>query len=185
MQTNCVAEQMTLLDVDTSCGKMFPEPCLREKTQTGNLKKEQTSKPSSRKSSKLSNQTLPMCLCLTGADGQNKDASMEWETMESPFPWLTHCTIHSTTVCHKDGKDSAFWLTSTDSQHQGFCLTLNLTERPRVANPTLLSEILEEEADAKYNLSSKACQGILNRANKRGKKLPEILQKALENQVTA
>jgi len=48
-----------------------------------------------------------------------------------------------------------------------------------------LSEILEEEADAKYNLSSKACQGILNRANKRGKKLPEILQKALEAQVTA
>ena len=185
MQTVSVAEQMTLLDLDTSCGKMFPARCPREKTQTESLAKEQTSKPSSRKSSKLSNQPLPMCLCLRGADGQSKDAYMEWESTESPFPWLTRYTMHSIGVCHKDGKDSAYWLTSTDSPQQGYCLTLNLSERPRVANPTLLSEVLEEEADAKYNLSSKACQGILNRANKRGKKLPEILQKALEAQVTA
>lgn len=185
MQTVSVAEQMTLLDLDTSCGKMFREHCLQEKTQTESLKKEQTSKPSSRKSSKSVSQPLPMCLCLRGADGPNKDAYMEWESMESPFPWLTKYTMHSIGVCHKDGKDSAFWLTSTDSPHQGFCLTLNLSERPRVANPTLLSEVLEEEADAKYNLSSKACQGILNRANRRGKKLPEILKQALENQVGA
>ena len=185
MQTVSVAEQMTLLDLDTSCGKMFREHCLREKTQTESLAKEQTSKPSSRKSSKLSSQPLPMCLCLTEANGRSRDASMEWESMESPFPWLTRYTMHSTTVCHKDGKDSAFWLISTDSPQLGFCLTLNLSERPRVENPTLLSEVLEEEADPKYNLSSKACQGILNRANKRGKKLPEILQKALEAQVTA
>lgn len=185
MQTECVAEQMTLLDVDTSCGKMFREHCLQEKTQTESLAREQISKPSSRKSSKLSNQPLPMCLCLTGANGQNKDAYMEWESMESPFPWLTRYTMHSIGVCHKDGKDSAFWLTSMDSQHQGFCLTLNLSERPRMENPTLLSEILEEEADPKYNLSSKACQGILNRASKRGKQLPEILKQALEAQVMA
>ncbi len=84
-----------------------------------------------------------------------------------------------------EGNASVSYVTSTDLQHQGFCLTLNLSDRPRVENPTLLSEVLEEEADAKYNLSAKACQGILNRANKRGKKLPEILQKALENQVEA
>lgn len=183
MQTVSVAEQMTLLDLDTSCGKMFREHCLREKTQTESLAKEQTSKPSSRKSSKLSNQPLPMCLCLRGADGQSKDAYMEWESTESPFPWLTRYTMHSTTVCHKDGKDSAFWLISTDSPQPGFCLTLNLSERPRVENPTLLSEVLEEEADAKYKLSAKACRGILNRASKRGKQLPSILQEALENQI--
>ena len=45
-----------------------------------------------------------------------------------------------------------------------------------------LSAVLEENADPSLNLSAKACQGILNRANRRGKKLPEILQKALENQ---
>ena len=45
-----------------------------------------------------------------------------------------------------------------------------------------LSAILQPDADPKYNLSAKACQGILNRAEKRGKELPEILKKALEKQ---
>jgi len=62
-------------------------------------------------------------------------------------------------------------------------LTLNLSEKPRVANPTLLSDILEEDADERYNLSSKACRGILNRANKRGKKLPKVLEEALKAQI--
>lgn len=62
-------------------------------------------------------------------------------------------------------------------------MTLNLSEKPRVPNPTLLSDILEEDADPRYNLSSKACRGILNRASKRGKKLPEVLEEALKNQI--
>ncbi len=62
-------------------------------------------------------------------------------------------------------------------------MTLNLSELPRTPNPTLLSDILEEEADPKYNLSAKACRGILNRANRRGKKLPEILEEALKAQI--
>ena len=62
-------------------------------------------------------------------------------------------------------------------------MTLNLSEKPRVANPTLLSDILEEDADERYNLSSKACRGILNRANKRGKKLPKVLEEALKAQI--
>lgn len=52
-----------------------------------------------------------------------------------------------------------------------------------MANPTLLSDILEEDADERYNLSSKACRGILNRANKRGKKLPKVLEEALKAQI--
>ena len=55
-------------------------------------------------------------------------------------------------------------------------------EFPKEENASLLSQILVEEAHPKYSLSAKACQGILNRANRRGKKLPEILQKALESQ---
>ena len=46
-----------------------------------------------------------------------------------------------------------------------------------------LSQILEDSAPRKYYLSAKACAGILNRANKRGKELPEILRQALENQI--
>ena len=55
-------------------------------------------------------------------------------------------------------------------------------ESPKEENVSLLSQILVEEAHPKYSLSAKACQGILNRASRRGKKLPEILQKALEAQ---
>ena len=43
-------------------------------------------------------------------------------------------------------------------------------------------EILEEEPHPKYYLSTKACQGILNRAAKRGKDLPKELKEALIQQ---
>ena len=45
-----------------------------------------------------------------------------------------------------------------------------------------LSQILEDSPHPRYSLSAKACLGILNRANKRGKKLPEMLEKALVEQ---
>ncbi len=45
-----------------------------------------------------------------------------------------------------------------------------------------LSQILEDSPHQKYSLSAKACQGILNRASRRGKKLPEMLEKALVEQ---
>ena len=46
-----------------------------------------------------------------------------------------------------------------------------------------MSEILEEETDPKYTLSARACEGILNRAAKRGKGLPEVLERALRKQI--
>ena len=55
-------------------------------------------------------------------------------------------------------------------------------EFPKEENVSLLSQILVDEAHPKYSLSAKACQGILNRASRRGKQLPEILQQALEKQ---
>lgn len=42
-----------------------------------------------------------------------------------------------------------------------------------------LSQILQANAPEKYFLSKKACQGIINRAKKRGKDLPKILLEAL------
>jgi hypothetical protein len=45
-----------------------------------------------------------------------------------------------------------------------------------------LSQILEDSPHPKYSLSAKACQGILNRAAKRGKELPPELKAALEAQ---
>jgi hypothetical protein len=60
--------------------------------------------------------------------------------------------------------------------------TLSFGEFPKEENASLLSQILVDEAHPKYSLSAKACQGILNRASRRGKQLPEILQQALEKQ---
>lgn len=61
-------------------------------------------------------------------------------------------------------------------------MTLNTGEKPRKKNPSWLSEVLEENADERYSLSAKACQGILNRAERRGKELPPELKAALEAQ---
>lgn len=59
---------------------------------------------------------------------------------------------------------------------------LNTTEAPSKVVETHLSDVLEENPDPKYNLSPKACQGILTRVNRRGKKLPQMLEQALVEQ---
>jgi hypothetical protein len=59
---------------------------------------------------------------------------------------------------------------------------LNTSEYPNVVVESHLSWILETDPNPKYNLSSRACQGILNRANRRGKQLPEMLEKVLTQQ---
>ena len=141
-----------------------------------------TSRQSSRTSSASSSRKLPIFLRLTRADGPTRGGSLEWEPAVSPFPSLGVCTMRSTTVSRSGEKDTAFWLTSPGLQPLGFCLTLNLSERPRLANPSRLSEILEPNPDPKYRLSERACQGILNRAERRGKELPEELKAALEAQ---
>lgn len=123
-----------------------------------------------------------MCLCLKTGNGPTTEALSEWEQTDSPFPWLGTCTMRSTTVSLNGEKESAYWLTTPALQHLGYCLTLNLSERPRVANPTKLSQILERNPDEKYNLSERACEGILRRAERRGKELPPELKAALEAQ---
>ena len=61
----------------------------------------------------------------------------------------------------------------------GGCLTLNISEFPSDAVACSLSEVLETDVPQKYYLSARACQGILRRAEKRGKKLPQQLYEAL------
>lgn len=168
MQTVSVAEQMTLLDLDTSCGKMF-----RAHSQVIPAK---TSVASSKRCAKSSK---PMFISLDmRGNGPTEEAS-SWTTEAL----LGLSRMPNIGAYRNAENESVSYVTSTDLQHQGFCLTLNLSERPRVANPTLLSDILEEEADSKYELSEKACRGILNRASKRGKQLPSVLKEALESQI--
>ncbi len=49
----------------------------------------------------------------------------------------------------------------------------------------LLSSILMDHVPERFSLSPKACQGILRRAQTRGKELPEVLKAALERQANA
>lgn len=51
---------------------------------------------------------------------------------------------------------------------------------PSAAIESTLSQILEANVPKKYYLSAKACEGILRRAERRGKELPPMLKTALE-----
>lgn len=57
--------------------------------------------------------------------------------------------------------------------------TLNIGESPSEEKESFLSQILEDSVQEKYYLSAQACMGILRRAKRRGKKLPEMLEQAL------
>ena len=71
----------------------------------------------------------------------------------------------------------ASWETGIPSH--GELLMLNTGEYPSAVVESTLSQILQENVPEKYCLSARACQGILNRAERRGKKLPEMLEAAL------
>ncbi len=64
----------------------------------------------------------------------------------------------------------------------GECSTLNTGVSPRAARGSSLWRILEPHPHRRYFLSRKACLGILRRARKRGKVLPDTLREALELQ---
>ena len=88
-------------------------------------------------------------------------------------------------------------LTVTGGLSLGELMTLRTGEKPSetavqemlsvwgphsVAEESRLSQILEETPHPKYNLTAKACQGILRRAERRGKNLPERLKAVLIRQ---
>ena len=73
------------------------------------------------------------------------------------------------------------WETGIPSH--GGCWTQDFGECPSVAEESGLWQILEENAPEKYYLSARACAGVLRRAERRGKKLPEILETALRQQI--
>ena len=63
----------------------------------------------------------------------------------------------------------------------GECLTLSFSEWPNDAAVCSLSDILETGEHLRpYYLSPRACEGILNRAARRGRSLPPEIAAALE-----
>ena len=165
-----VAGQLSIFDIfsrDIWSGKMLQEHSVQT-TET-------ISELSLKKSAKLQTKT-PMFLNLKkGKDGQTQDVS--WVT---DIQLLGDCMMHNIGECHNEESAYVYSLTSTENPPQRYYL--NLSEKPSIPKPTKLSQILESNPDPKYNLSAKACQGILNRAEKRGKELPELLRIALTKQ---
>lgn len=107
-------------------------------------------------------------------------ADISWE-MGGPL--LGEYTMRNTGECHRDANESVYLPISVETQPHISYLILDTGEKPSTPKPSVLSQILELNPDPKYNLSAKACQGILNRAIKRGKKLPELLEMTLRKQI--
>ena len=63
--------------------------------------------------------------------------------------------------------------------------TLSISDWPNDGSACSLSDVLEpsQAVPERYSLSPKACAGILRRAEKRGKKLPAMLEAALRSRV--
>lgn len=83
---------------------------------------------------------------------------------------------------NKWGGQEPSW--ETDGAWLGELSTRNFGESPSVVVESTLSQILEVNAPEKYYLSKKACEGILRRAEARGKELPQMLKEALEEVLT-
>ena len=138
---------------DTWSGKTSPE---RSAVAT---QKEQTSRPSSKRSSKSASQT-PVCQCVYQTeDGQNPGAIT--------LRMVNGALLGEFTTRSFGERPSTLMDECSDLEHRNG------------VSVSRLSQILEVYPPQKYCLSEKACQGILNRAEKRGKELPPELKKAL------
>ena len=76
------------------------------------------------------------------------------------------------------------WSNGMAARLPGECSTLNIGASPSVAEESFLSQILEAAPPEKYYLSARACEGILRRAERRGKDLPPELKAALVEQAS-
>ena len=80
------------------------------------------------------------------------------------------------------------WLPAGEIMGDGYSLAWRVLDAAqgwashKDENVYLLSSILQDNAPDRYSLSPKACRGILRRAAKRGKELPQVLREALERQ---
>ena len=120
-----------------------------------------------------------------------RDSTTREETSCSPIlQWLTDLSPNglsgkmSPVSCHLTEDEilepsSGRWGKSGTGFH-GESWTLNTSEFHKDADVSSLSDVLEiGEVPQVFYLSPKACQGILRRAEKRGKELPQQLAQAL------
>ena len=91
------------------------------------------------------------------------------------------------TIRRKLGKPDAILLwekvlcVPSNTKSHGEYWTPNISESPNAAEECFLLQVIETDVSPKYYLSNRAKTGILNRAEKRRKKLPPLLKAALEH----
>ena len=87
-------------------------------------------------------------------------------------------------MCTLSDNCSERWMNSGIVSH-GEYWTRSSSEWPSGAAVCFLSDILEPNPPQKFSLSPTACQGILNRAAKRGRRLPDKLYAVLRAQASS
>ena len=155
MQTNETDNQMTFFDQDLWFSRMSKN-CFPQMT-------EKTSEESSKRRQRLPTVVPQFLDCRPDRLGLTQEPL--WET---------------------DGLSLGGYMTDSfgESPSSRLMARWSREAHPNAVEDSVLSQILEDNPHPKYSLSPKACQGILNRAGKRGKELPKILHDALMEQVT-
>ena len=146
--------QVTWSDLGISCGKTWSEHSAATK--------EKTSQPCWKKLRVSQNQDFLYLDCRTSKNGQKQE----------PLTVMGGLSLGELTTLKTGEKPS-----ETAVQEM-----LSVWGPHSVAEESRLSQILEVNPLPKYNLTAKACQGILRRAERRGKDLPKLLKAVLIRQ---
>ena len=118
-------------------------------------------------------------LSLHGASGAKPESSRETDG-RSPGG----STTRSIGAFRRGEEESPLFATSTGiTRLQSFLAEVETDEAPAIPIPTHLADVLDPNAEEKYDLSAKAAEGIIRRATDRGKTLPEMLETALKQMV--
>lgn len=149
--------QLGLFDPDSWSGKMSPEP------SAADPRREPTSPPSLRKSSKSANRE-PICLCVYQTEDGQKPGAYTLKMVRGALL-------------------GEYMMPSFGEQPNFLMAECSFPALPSGVSVSRLSATLEDSPHPKYSLSDKACEGILKRAETRGKELPAELRAAVEAQL--
>ena len=110
-------------------------------------------------------------------------SGMPWSLQSMSKPntssWRMCQDFYQATMAAISESSSLKWPTQGIATLNGEFWIRNSSESPNEGVESSLSDILETEVSPRYSLSAKACQGILNRSERRNKQLPPKLREAL------
>lgn len=124
----------------------------------------------------------------SGCCGKTFPESFPRRIMRLDASWALFAELTPPSSLQGEGGSTpiAVWWPDQKEPWRGGCLTPNGTEYPSEENVCLswLWQALETgPVPTRFYLSANACRGILRRAERRGKKLPEMLEAALRARI--